>query len=117
MRVKSAETPLAEWRGNMADSKKRPTVKTIAQIAGVSHVTVSRALRDFPDVSKKLKKKIRQIAEEIGYTPNAFARSLSSKKASTIGMIVPSLGAETAYHMTFSAVSKAAVNLASKHFI
>ncbi len=93
----------------MGASNGRPTIKTIAQIAGVSHVTVSQALRDFPHISKKTKKKIKRIADEIGYIPNVSAGSLSSKRASTIGIIVPSMDTETAYHIVFSAVSKAAV--------
>lgn len=93
----------------MGTPSGRPTIKTIAKIAGVSHVTVSQALRDFPHISKKTKKKIRQIADEIGYIPNASAGSLSSKRANILGMIVPSMDTETAYHIVFSAVSKAAV--------
>lgn len=87
---------------------KRPTIKTIADIAGVSHVTVSRALRGYPDISKATTKKILQIAKDIGYTPNAFARSLSSKRSHTIGMIVPAMGNDTAYNDIFNAISASA---------
>jgi len=87
---------------------KKPTIKTIAEIAGVSHVTVSRALRGYPDISKATTNKIKQIAEEIGYTPNAFARSLSSKQSHTLGMIVPALGHDTAYNDVFNAISASA---------
>jgi DNA-binding LacI/PurR family transcriptional regulator len=44
------------------DSKTKPTIKTIAQIVGVSHFTVSHALRDLPDVSEKTKQKIKAVA-------------------------------------------------------
>ncbi len=87
---------------------KKPTIKTIAKLAGVSHVTVSRALRGYPDISAATTEKIRTIAQEIGYTPNAFARSLSTKRASSIGMIVPSMGADTIYNEVFQSVSRAA---------
>ncbi|MEA4986692.1 MAG: LacI family DNA-binding transcriptional regulator [Anaerovorax sp.] len=84
---------------------KKPTIKTIAKIAGVSHVTVSRALRGYPDISVATTEKIRAIAKEIGYTPNAFARSLSSKRSNSIGMIVPAMGADTLYNEVFNTVS------------
>ncbi|MDD3140799.1 MAG: LacI family DNA-binding transcriptional regulator [Lachnospiraceae bacterium] len=87
---------------------KKPTIKTIAQIAGVSHVTVSRALRGYSDISKATTQKIQQIAKDIGYTPNAFARSLSSKQSNILGMIVPALGNDTAYNDVFNAVSACA---------
>lgn len=87
---------------------KKPTIKTIAQIAGVSHVAVSRALRGCSDISAETTKRIREIAEEIGYTPNATARNLSSKRSSTIGMIVPSLDETSAYNALFNQISLSA---------
>lgn len=85
--------------------KKKATIKTIAEIAGVSHVAVSRALRGCSDISKSTREKIIKIADDIGYTPNAFARSLSSKKSYSIGMIVPAMGDGTAYDDIFNAIS------------
>lgn len=84
---------------------KRPTIKTIAQIAGVSHVAVSKALRGASDISLETTARILDIANEIGYTPNAAARSLSSKRANSIGMIVPTLAENTAYSIVFNQVS------------
>lgn len=88
--------------------EKKPTIKTIAEIAGVSHVAVSRALRGCSDISAETTKRIREIAQEIGYTPNANARNLSSKRSSTIGMIVPSLDETSAYNALFNQISLAA---------
>ena len=91
--------------------EKKPTIKTIAQLAGVSHVTVSHALRGYPDISAAMTEKIRNIAKEIGYVPNAFARNLSSNRPSSIGMIVPAMGADTMYNEVFNTISaKAAAN-------
>ena len=56
--------------------QNRPTLKTIARLAGVSHVAVSKALRDAPDISAATKERVKKIAEEIGYTPNLAARNL-----------------------------------------
>ncbi len=85
--------------------ERRPTIKTIAQIAGVSHVAVSRALRGCSDISAETTARILAIAQEIGYTPNAAARSLSSKRANSIGMIVPTLAENTAYSVVCNQVS------------
>lgn len=89
---------------------KKPTIKTIAQLVGVSHVTVSRALRGYPDISAAMTEKIQRIAKEVGYTPNAYARSLSSKRPSSIGMIVPAMGADTIYNEIFDTISMEAAS-------
>ncbi len=49
---------------------KRPSCKTIAQVAGVSRMTVSMALRDHPRVAEETKKRIKEIAIKQGYTPD-----------------------------------------------
>jgi LacI family transcriptional regulator len=67
------------------------TIKDIARIAGVSITTVSRALNGYDDVSEKTKKKIKKVAEELDYSPNAAARSLVSNKTHTIGVILSEL--------------------------
>lgn len=85
--------------------ERRPTIKTIAQLAGVSHVAVSRALRGCSDISAETTEHILEIARQIGYTPNAAARSLSSKRANSIGMIVPTMMENSAYSAVFNQVS------------
>ncbi|WP_317951116.1 LacI family DNA-binding transcriptional regulator, partial [Rossellomorea marisflavi] len=67
------------------------TIKDIAKAAGVSFSTVSKALRDSPLVKEPTKKRITDIAMELGYQPNAAARSLVSKKSHTIGIIWPTI--------------------------
>lgn len=52
--------------------EKKPTIKTIAKLAGVSHVAVSKALHDAPDISSETKARILQIAKEIDYTPSVI---------------------------------------------
>lgn len=89
----------------MAD---RPTLKTIGQIAGLSHVAVSKALRDAPDISAATKERVRKIADELGYTPNLAARNLYLRRSSAIGMVVPAMGDSTAYDLVFNEVSAAA---------
>ncbi|RSK25701.1 LacI family transcriptional regulator [Bacillus sp. HMF5848] len=69
------------------------TIYDIAKQTGFSPTTVSKALNDYHDVSQKTKKKILEAAEELGYLPNSHARSLTTKKSWTIGVVfVESLG-------------------------
>ncbi len=67
------------------------TIKDIARIAGVSHSTVSRSLNDSPKVNSETKRRIREIAEEFDFEFNAGARSLSTRKTGTVGIIHPEL--------------------------
>ncbi|MFA5147977.1 MAG: LacI family DNA-binding transcriptional regulator [Candidatus Omnitrophota bacterium] len=65
------------------------TIKDIAKKAGVAHSTVSLVMNDREHVSPKLREKILKIANEMGYMPNMVARSLISKKSSTVGVVFP----------------------------
>lgn len=67
------------------------TIKDIAERAGVSFSTVSKALRDSPLVKKNTKEHILSIAKELGYQPNFAARSLVSRKSRAIGVVWPSI--------------------------
>jgi LacI family transcriptional regulator len=67
------------------------TIKDIAERAGVSFSTVSKALRDSPLVQNKTKQHILSIAKEMGYQPNIAARSLVSKRSGAIGVVWPSI--------------------------
>lgn len=65
------------------------TIKDIAEKAGVSYATVSRALNNRSDVSSDTRKLIMDLAVEMGYQPNAIARSLVKRKSMNIALIVP----------------------------
>lgn len=65
------------------------TIKDIAQMANVSPSTVSRALKDHPDISTDLKTKIKQIAEALNFKPNSFASNFRKQKSQLIGVIIP----------------------------
>ncbi len=65
------------------------TIKDIAEIAGVSFSTVSRSLNDSSGVSEKTKKRICQIAEDLGFEFNAGARSMITSRAGTVGIVLP----------------------------
>lgn len=67
------------------------TIKDIAKQLGISPSTVSRALKDHPDISKSTKKAVKELAEKLDYEPNAVALSLLSSKSNNIGLIIPEI--------------------------
>lgn len=72
--------------------KKVPlTQQDIAKKLKVSRITVSKALRDHPDISEVMKEKVRKTVEKMGYSPNLIAKQLSLRKTFTIGIVVPDL--------------------------
>ena len=66
-------------------------LKDIAQIAGVSIKTVSRALNNYPDISKETKERILGIAKELHYIPNSAAKSLRENRSFSVGLILPDI--------------------------
>jgi len=64
------------------------TLKDVAQKAGVSEATVSLVLNDRPGVNPKTRARVLALAHELGYSPNAIARSLAMNKTRTIGLVV-----------------------------
>lgn len=65
------------------------TINDIAKAAGVSPATVSRVLNSSGYVKEETRQKILKVIKELNYTPSAIARSLSTSKTNTIGVIVP----------------------------
>ena len=87
-------------------------LKDIAEELGVSIVTVSKALRDRPDVAKETKAKILERVKRLNYRPNLAARSLVTGRSSLVGLVVPDL-----IHPFFSEIAKAlAANLRKKNY-
>src|SRR5438477_5954032 len=64
-------------------------LKDIAVRAGVSVMTVSKVLRDAPDVSVATKARVRQLASEMGYMPNSMAQGLRSRTTRLLGLVIP----------------------------
>jgi len=64
-------------------------LKDIAHEAGVSVMTVSKALRDAPDIAAKTKLRIGDLAKRMGYTPNLGARSLRIRETRLLGLVIP----------------------------
>lgn len=76
-------------------------MKDIARDLGVSVVTVSKALRNHPDISRTTRERVLQRVQELSYRPNLTARSLVTGRSSLVGLIVPDL-----IHPFFADVAK-----------
>lgn len=63
------------------------TLKEIAAYCGCSVATVSKALNDMPDISQATAAKVREMALQLGYLPNAAARTLKTNRSRTIGLL------------------------------
>jgi DNA-binding LacI/PurR family transcriptional regulator len=85
------------------------TIKDIAKQLNISVATVSRALRDLPDIHPDTKKMVLDLAVEWDYQPNILASSLVKSKTKTLGLIVPDLG-----YYFFSTVVKSIEDAAIK---
>lgn len=75
------------------------TIKDIARELGISPSTVSRALKDHPDISIATKKAVNELADKLNYQPNTVALNLRQRKTNTIGVIIPEI-----VHFFFSTV-------------
>ena len=93
----------------MADNSN-VTLKDIARRLDLTKVSVSKALRDHPDISSSTKEAVREEARELGYMPNRLAQSLSTDRTGIIGVVVPKIA-----HTFFSHVIQGVNNAAEGH--
>ena len=77
------------------------SINDIAKALGVSASTVSRALKDHPDISEFTRNKIKAFAQKVNYRPNALALSLKKQVSNTIGIVIP----EIVHHFFSSIIS------------
>ncbi|WP_375436058.1 LacI family DNA-binding transcriptional regulator [uncultured Hymenobacter sp.] len=91
-------------------STRHVSLKTIAQALNVSVSTVSRALRNHPDIGPEVTRKAQELARELQYIPNPLAIGLLKDKTNTIGVIVPDL---VTYF--FSSIISGIESLANEH--
>jgi LacI family transcriptional regulator len=66
-------------------------LEDLAKRLKVSKVTISKALRDHPDISPATKAKVKKLADKLGYIPNFMAKNLSARKSNIIGLVVPKI--------------------------
>lgn len=88
---------------------KRVRLIDIARRLDITKVSVSKALRDHPDISRETRELVKKTAEEMGYFPDLLARSLSSQRSLTLGIVVPKIA-----HTFFAAVIHAVQEEATK---
>jgi len=88
---------------------KEVTLKQIAENLGISITTVSKALKNYPDVSKKTKTLVKDEAKKLRYKPNVFAVNLRTRRSRTVGLIIP----EVVHHF-FSSVINGIIEYAEK---
>ncbi len=85
------------------------TLKKIAESLGMSTATVSKALKDYPDISSATKQKVKELAEALHYKPNSFAQSLRTKQSKVIGLIIPEI-----VHHFFANIIKGVIDSAAE---
>jgi len=84
----------------MTNKKLKPIkLEDLARELGVSKVTISKALRNHPDISAETTARVKELADKLGYLPNFMAKNLSSRKSSIIGLVVPKIA-----HFFFASV-------------
>lgn len=69
----------------------RTSLKDLANELGVSIATVSRALRNSPEIGKEMQQRVKELAKKLNYRPNPFAQSLRKEAPKVIGVVVPNL--------------------------
>lgn len=84
------------------------TIKDIAKAAGVTYVTVSRALNDEPGVGEQTRQKIKALAEQMNYVPSLAAKKLVQRQANTVGLIWPKQKGIFFYDLSFALQQEAA---------
>ncbi|NAZ81425.1 substrate-binding domain-containing protein [Kineococcus sp. R8] len=92
--------------GASGAADRRPTIRDIARVSGVSKASVSYALNDQPGVSPQTRERILAAAEQLGWRPSAAARSLSNARAGAVGLAIARdvrLLGEEPYYMRFIA--------------
>jgi len=81
----------------------------IASELNLSVTTVSKALKNYPDVSNKTKKRVKEYAQKMNFKPNSFAAYLRTQESKIIGVVIPRLN-----HFFFSDIIKGIIKAAEK---
>ncbi len=85
------------------------TIKDIAKELGISISTVSRALKDNPDIKEETRKKVQEYAKSHNYKPNIMAMNLRNQRSNIIGVIMPQF-----VHYYFSSILSGIENIAAQ---
>ena len=82
-------------------------LEDLAKKLKVSKVTISKALRNHPDISEGTKIRVKELADRMGYVPNFMAKNLSARKSNIIGLVVPKIA-----HFFFGSIIESIYNTA-----
>ena len=69
--------------------KQNSTLKKLSEILNISISTVSRALKDHPDISAETKRRVNELAQTLEYEPNSYAVQLRTNESNVLGVLVP----------------------------
>ena len=86
------------------------TIKDLAEQLNISVSTVSRALKNNPEISEQTREAVQRLAKKLGYRPNPIAVALKTHKSNTIGVIVPQI-----VNTFFATVVRAIEEVADRH--
>lgn len=92
------------------DKPARATLRDVANLAGVSEISVSRVLRNAPNISEALREKVENAANALSYTPNRLAGALKNQASNQVGVVLPSMS-----HDVFSSVLDGIESVLNKH--
>jgi len=70
---------------------QQSTLKKLSEVLGISISTVSRALKNHPDISENTKKRVKELAEALEYEPNTYAVQLRTRQSNVLGIMVPTI--------------------------
>lgn len=78
----------------MTSQTPRPSLKAVAERAGVGYATASRSLSGEGSVAPETRQRVQAAAEELGYVPNMLGRALRRQRTTFVGLVLPDLGNE-----------------------
>ena len=70
---------------------RKPNIRQVALLAGVSHMTVSRVLNEHPSIAPATRERVLKVMRELGYRPNSVARALATRRTNRLGVVVDSV--------------------------
>lgn len=87
-------TPMNSSLSPKRTKPARTTLKDVASLAGVSEISVSRVMRNAPNISPELRKKVTDAANTLSYTPNRVAGALKNQTSNLVAVVLPSMSNE-----------------------
>ncbi len=74
-----------------ATEGRKPNIRQVALLAGVSHMTVSRVLNEHPSIASATRERVLEVMRELNYRPNSAARALATRRTNRLGVVVDSI--------------------------